>query len=98
MSWVQGLLRYFRVMSSRPTIVVVDDAPEVRTVLRTFFQVSGQLDVVGEGADGAAAVELAGRHRPALMLLDVSMPGMDGLEALPKVRRASPETRVVMYS
>jgi len=98
MSWLQGLLRYFRVMSSRPTIVVVDDAPEVRTVLRTFFQVSGQLDVVGEGADGAAAVELAGRHRPALMLLDVSMPGMDGLEALPKVRRASPETRVVMYS
>ena len=98
MSWAHDLLRYFRVMSSRPTIVVVDDAPEVRTVLRTFFQVSGQLDVVGEGADGAAAVELAGRHRPALMLLDVSMPGMDGLEALPKVRRASPETRVVMYS
>ena len=83
---------------SLPTIVVVDDAPEVRAVLRSVFQFSGQLDVVGEGADGAAAVELAGLHHPAIMLLDVSMPGMDGLEALPGVRRASPETRVVMYS
>ena len=81
-----------------PTIVVVDDAPEVRAVLRTFFQFSGELDVVGEGSDGADAVELAGLHRPSLMLLDVSMPGMDGLEALTQVRRASPETRVVMYS
>src|SRR3954447_2484192 len=81
-----------------PTIVVVDDAPEVRAVLRTFFRFSGALDVVGEGADGADAVELAGLHRPSLMLLDVSMPGMDGLEALTLVRRASPETRVVMYS
>jgi PAS domain S-box-containing protein len=85
-------------MSARPTIVVVDDAPEVRAVLRTSFHLSGELDVVGEGADGAAAVELAELHRPSLMLLDVSMPGMDGLEALPHVRRASPETRVVMYS
>jgi DNA-binding NarL/FixJ family response regulator len=47
-----------------PTIVVVDDAPEVRAVLRTFFQFSGELDVVGEGSDGADAVELAGLHRP----------------------------------
>ena len=83
---------------SLPTIVVVDDAPEVREVLRTVFRFSGELDVVGEGSDGAAAVELAVQHRPALMLLDVSMPGMDGLEALPRVRRASPETRVVMFS
>ena len=79
------------------TIVVVDDAPEVRRCPDAPPHV-GRLEVVGEGADGADAVALAEPHRPALMLLDVSMPGMDGLEALPQVLAASPETRVVMYS
>ena len=54
--------------------------------------------MVGEGADGAEAVELAKEHRPALMLLDVSMPGTDGLEALPRVVEESPDTRVVMFT
>ncbi|WP_240641413.1 PAS domain S-box protein [Nocardioides ferulae] len=85
-------------MPGCPTIVVVDDAAEVRALVRARLRLSRRLDVVGEGADGAAAVELAREHQPALLLLDVSMPGTDGLEALPLVRRASPETRVVMYS
>ena len=59
-----------------PTIVIVDDASEVRGMLRTQFRLSGQLSVVGEGADGSEAVELAREHQPALMLLDVSMPVM----------------------
>src|SRR5512141_254871 len=80
------------------TIVIVDDASEVRHLVRTRLRVSGLLRVVGEGADGAAAVELARQHQPALMLLDVSMPGMDGLEALPRVLAESPATRVVLYS
>lgn len=81
-----------------PTIVIVDDASEVRLLVRTRLRLSGKLEVVGEGATGAEAVAAAGEHRPDLMLLDVSMPGMDGLEALPLVREASPHTRVVMYS
>ncbi len=80
------------------TIVIVDDAPEVRLLLRTRLGMSGRLRVVGEGADGAEAIALAERHQPSLMLLDVSMPGMDGLEALPRVLAASPPTRVVLYS
>ena len=67
-------------------------------LVRTRLRLSGLFDVVGEGADGAEAVALAEEHRPTLMLLDVSMPGMDGLEALPRVREASPDTRVVMFS
>ena len=81
-----------------PTIVIVDDASEVRGMLRTRLRLSGRLTVVGEGADGSEAVELAREHQPALMLLDVSMPVMDGLEALPLVLAASPATRVVMFS
>ncbi|MBC9732765.1 PAS domain S-box protein [Nocardioides marmotae] len=85
-------------MLESPTIVVVDDAPEVRLLVKTQLRLSGRLEVVGEGADGYDAVELARAHRPALMLLDVSMPGRDGLAALPLVRDASPTTRVVMFS
>jgi PAS domain S-box-containing protein len=81
-----------------PTVVVVDDAPDVRVLVRTRLRVSGRFVVVGEGGDGEQAVELAARLRPALMLLDVSMPGTDGLEALPRVLEASPGTRVVMFS
>ncbi|MDN4173527.1 PAS domain S-box protein [Nocardioides sp. SOB77] len=85
-------------MPESPTIVVVDDAPEVRLLVKTQLRLSGRLEVVGEGADGYDAVELARAHRPALMLLDVSMPGRDGLAALPLVLDASPTTRVVMFS
>ncbi len=85
-------------MSGPPTIVVVDDAPDVRMLLKTQLRLSGRLDVVGEGADGYDAVELARQHHPTLMLLDVSMPGRDGLAALPLVLDVSPTTRVVMFS
>jgi PAS domain S-box-containing protein len=84
--------------SDPPSIVIVDDASEVRLLVRTRLRLSGGLTVLGEGADGAEAVALAAEHRPDLMLLDVSMPGMDGLTALPRVLEASPGTRVVLYS
>jgi PAS domain S-box-containing protein len=81
-----------------PSIVVVDDSAEVRLLMKTRLRVSGMFQVLGEGADGREAVELARRHRPDLMLLDVSMPGVDGLEALPQVLAVSPATRVVLFS
>lgn len=81
-----------------PTIVIVDDAVEVRTLVRTRLRLSRRLAVVGEGSSGQEAIDLARHLRPDLMLLDVSMPGMDGLEALPVVREQSPGTRIVMYS
>ena len=85
-------------MSRLPTIVVVDDSADVRTLVRAQIRMSKRLEVVGEGVNGLDAVALAERHRPELMLLDVSMPMIDGLTALPKVLAASPATRVVMYT
>ncbi|WP_148573426.1 PAS domain S-box protein [Nocardioides caldifontis] len=81
-----------------PTIVLVDDASEVRLLVKTRLRISGRLQVVGEGADGQDAVTLAGEHRPDLLLLDVSMPVVDGLEALAAIREASPATKIVLYS
>jgi len=80
------------------TIVIVDDDTDVRLLVRTRLRMSGQFRVVGEGADGAEAVALAEQHRPSLMLLDISMPGVDGLDALPRVLAASPTTRIVVFS
>jgi len=86
-------------VSTHPkTIVVVDDAPDVRALVKTRLRLSGSFDVVGEAGDGATAVALAVEHRPDVMLLDVSMPGMDGLEALPRILESSPATKVVLYS
>jgi len=82
----------------RHTIALVDDAPDVRMLVRTQLRLTGHFDVVGEGGTGAEAVALAEAHQPDLLLLDVSMPDMDGLAALPQIRAASPGTRVVMLS
>ncbi|WP_116951947.1 PAS domain S-box protein [Jiangella endophytica] len=84
--------------SKLPTVVVIDDSIEVRAVVTARLRLSRLLDVVGEGGDGTEAVGLAFKHQPSLLLLDLSMPVMDGLEALPGVLAVSPATRVVVYS
>src|SRR3954470_12693054 len=81
-----------------PTIVVVDDSPEVRALVIARLRLSGRLDVVGEGANGIEAIGLAYHHQPALVLLDLSMPEMDGLEALAGVLAVAPDSAVVVYS
>jgi PAS domain S-box-containing protein len=78
-------------------VVLVDDSAEVRALLRRRLESAG-FDVVGEGGDGDEAILLAHRHEPALMMLDTSMPRVDGIEALPAVRALSPATRVVMFT
>jgi PAS domain S-box-containing protein len=83
---------------SLPSVVVVDDSREVRELVRRRLQSSGMFEVVGVGGDGEEAISLAHRHEPALLLLDTSMPTMDGIEALPAILALCPETRVVMFT
>ena len=79
------------------SILIVDDHPLTREALSSLLRAHG-FDVVGEASDGAQAIESAGRLRPDLVLLDLSMPGMDGLQALPRLREAAPECEVVVLS
>ncbi len=78
-------------------ILLVDDHPLTREALSSLLVQHG-FDVVGEAADGHEAIVEAGRLQPDLILLDLSMPGMDGLNALPKVREAAPECEVVVLT
>jgi len=82
----------------RPSVVVVDDSKEVRALIRRRLELSGMFEVVGEGGDGEEAIGLAHRLEPALMLLDTSMPTMDGIEALPAILALCPQTKVVMFT
>jgi len=79
-------------------IVLVDDAEEMRILVAMSLRLSGDFDVVGEAANGRDAITVAGDMLPDLVLLDLSMPEMDGLEALPRIRAASPGSAVVVFS
>ena len=82
-------------MSER--IIVADDHPLTRDALASLLGRNG-FDVVGEAADGAEAIELASSTQPDLVLLDLAMPGMDGLTALPRLRAAAPDCEVVVLT
>jgi DNA-binding NarL/FixJ family response regulator len=78
-------------------ILVVDDHPLTRDALASLLT-QGGFEVVGEAADGAAALELAAELQPDLVLLDLSMPGLDGLATLPGLRAAAPGCEVVVLT
>ena len=79
-------------------IFLCDDVPELRALLRYGLEEDAELTVVGEAADAREAIAGVTELRPDVVLLDLSMPGMDGLEAIPHLRSASPETAIVVFS
>lgn len=79
-------------------IVVVDDAERTRELLRRLVQLDGRFEVVGEAADGVAALEVVRAEDPDAVLLDVRMPLMDGIAALQAIKQDDAGIRVVMYS
>ena len=78
-------------------VVIVDDTPDLRDLLRMALE-SGGFDVVAEAGDGAEAIEVARVHLPDVILLDLAMPVMDGLEALPTLRELCPDAKIVVLS
>ncbi len=79
-------------------VLVADDHPVVRQGLRTFLDLQDDITVVGEAADGAACVAEAERLRPDVVLLDLRMPGADGLAALHGLRDAGSTARVLVIT
>lgn len=71
-------------------VLVADDNPVVRAGLTALLSVHRDIEVVAEAADGAQALACAARHRPDAVLLDLRMPGTDGLTALPELARTAP--------
>jgi len=79
-------------------LLVVDDHPVVRQGLRTFLETRPDFEVVGEAADGEAAIAQAARLRPDVILMDLVMPGVDGLEAIGRIRAAEPAARILVLT
>jgi len=79
-------------------VLLVDDARDIRVLLRRVFNADGSYEVVGEAVHGQAAIALADELTPDVVVLDLAMPVMDGLEALPALRRRLPDAKIVVLS
>ncbi|MFJ8661376.1 response regulator [Streptomyces sp. NPDC093795] len=79
-------------------VVIADDEPLIRAGIRMILTSDPEIEVVGEAADGREAVEAARAHAADVVLLDIQMPVLDGLSALPELRRTAPKARVIVLT
>ncbi len=84
-------------MTEPISVVIADDHGVVRAGLRAMLEREG-MTVLAEAETGTQAIEVAGQHRPAVVLLDIRMPDLDGLQALAGIKAACPETSVIMLT
>lgn len=80
------------------TVLVADDAEDVRLMLRLSLQREGDIEVVGEAADATQVLDMAARHQPDVVVLDLGMPGGAGVETVSAVRRAAPGSKIIVVS
>ncbi|MGP3931866.1 response regulator [Nonomuraea sp. KM88] len=79
-------------------VLIADDQALVRAGVRMLLQAAGDMEVIGEAVDGGEAVRLAERHLPDVILMDLRMPKVDGLEAIKRVVRTRPGVRIVVLT
>ena len=85
-------------MTSEITVLIVDDHEVVREGLRLSLSRTPHIRVVGEAPDGNAALDLASRRKPNVVIMDVRMPGMDGLDATKALMEREPNTAVLIFT
>ena len=85
-------------MPDEITCLIVDDHEVVREGLRLSLSRESHIRVIGEASEGAAAVALVERRRPKVVIMDVRMPGMDGLEATKQITQNTPDTNVLIFT
>jgi DNA-binding NarL/FixJ family response regulator len=79
-------------------ILVVDDLPQVRKLVRAYLEEDSEFRVCGEAIDGFDAIDKAQNLKPDLIILDASMPRMNGIEAAPKLKKLFPDTPIILFT
>ena len=79
-------------------IALADDNGEIRLMLRTWLEIDGRFDVMGEVESGTELVDLVVREQPDEVVIDLAMPEMDGFGAIVEIRKLSPDTKIMVLS
>jgi DNA-binding NarL/FixJ family response regulator len=87
-----------RMGSDRVKVVIADDQRLFAEALEAILSTDGRIAVVGRAADGREAIDLAREHRPNVVLMDIAMPVMDGIDATRTIRDELPETSVIVLT
>jgi DNA-binding NarL/FixJ family response regulator len=85
-------------MNKKHTVVIAEDHALMRAGLRALLATESDIEIVGEADNGKDAVQLAGKLQPDLLLLDLNMPGVGGLEAIGQIRARSPEIKILVVT
>jgi NarL family two-component system response regulator LiaR len=84
--------------AAKTRILLVDDHPLVRRALRDILEREPDLEVIGEAGDGVQAIEMTGQHRPDIIIMDISMPLMNGVEATKQIKASNPASAVLILT
>jgi DNA-binding NarL/FixJ family response regulator len=79
-------------------VLVVEDVPELSRLLEMTFELDGRFEPVGTATSGGAALDLAARHHPDAVVLDLAINGVDGIGVLPALRSVLPDARIIVFT
>jgi DNA-binding NarL/FixJ family response regulator len=85
-------------MVAERTVLIVDDNPVIRTALGTYLEHTERMTICAEAGNGFEGIEKAKLHHPDLILMDVSMPNMNGIEAAAVIKTEVPDSRIVVFT